>query len=218
MDLTARVLKLEQRFEHIYQTRMKDLPMVNTQLQVKALGFKSWNSGIIGVLITPWFINLVWLPNENKTASADSGNSCRSNICSSDGCSCNGYSCNSCSCNTCEGEAVYTDPVSGEQSCLIHLPAGTYKFVFHKDNDLGRYACCSLFSPVHEFATQADAELISESMSSLLWQYNDNSKETVTDQAEIASQKKRPAVSRRHLLRGVFLSGEQQTPSEDPVS
>jgi [NiFe] hydrogenase assembly HybE family chaperone len=53
---------LEQQFRHVHQTRMADVPIINPKLTVQAIGFKQVEQGLLGVLITPWFINLVLLP------------------------------------------------------------------------------------------------------------------------------------------------------------
>jgi [NiFe] hydrogenase assembly HybE family chaperone len=63
-DLPPPVLALEQLFVEIATTRMRDVPVQNTALQVQAIGFapdpeqaEVW----LGILITPWFMNLVRL-------------------------------------------------------------------------------------------------------------------------------------------------------------
>ncbi len=43
---------------------MADIPVLNPALEVKAVGFHRSAAGCLGVLITPWFINLVLLPCE----------------------------------------------------------------------------------------------------------------------------------------------------------
>lgn len=53
---------LETRFSHIHRQQMQDMPMVNPALQVEAVGFRPWNGHWLGVLITPWFMNLMLLP------------------------------------------------------------------------------------------------------------------------------------------------------------
>ena len=53
---------LEQRFQAILQTQMHDVPMVNPALCVQAVGFRPWAEHWLGVLITPWFMNLMLLP------------------------------------------------------------------------------------------------------------------------------------------------------------
>jgi len=52
----------EHAFELIHATRMADLPFLNPALRVEALGFRDWSGLRLGVLVTPWSINLVLLP------------------------------------------------------------------------------------------------------------------------------------------------------------
>jgi [NiFe] hydrogenase assembly HybE family chaperone len=40
---------------------MRNLPIVNSALEVEAVGFRTFDEHQIGVLITPWFMNLVLL-------------------------------------------------------------------------------------------------------------------------------------------------------------
>ncbi len=56
---------LEQMYEHIYNTRMQGIPIVNDSIKVQAVGFRAWNQHVLGVLITPWFMNLMLLPTEH---------------------------------------------------------------------------------------------------------------------------------------------------------
>ncbi|MDE2370027.1 MAG: [NiFe]-hydrogenase assembly chaperone HybE [Burkholderiales bacterium] len=53
---------LQAVFERIWQEQMRDLPMVNPALRVEAVGFRPWADHSLGVLVTPWFMNLVLLP------------------------------------------------------------------------------------------------------------------------------------------------------------
>ena len=53
---------LETAFRHIHEQQMRDMPMLNPALRVEALGFRRWNEHWLGVLITPWFMNLMLLP------------------------------------------------------------------------------------------------------------------------------------------------------------
>lgn len=43
------------------QERMQDLPFRNSALSVEAVGFQPWDGGQLGVVITPWFMNLILL-------------------------------------------------------------------------------------------------------------------------------------------------------------
>lgn len=57
-------------FQGIADTRMRGLPFLNQQLAVEAVGFsaqiagESAATGVLGILITPWFMNLIWLPQD----------------------------------------------------------------------------------------------------------------------------------------------------------
>ena len=62
----ARVAQLEKVFAHIGATRMHGVPVLNTALRVQAVGFEGVVEGdaqvLLGILITPWFMNLLRLP------------------------------------------------------------------------------------------------------------------------------------------------------------
>lgn len=57
---------LQRRFEHIHESRMRGLPILNPALRVAALAFRRFGEDQVGVLITPWFINLVVLPGDGS--------------------------------------------------------------------------------------------------------------------------------------------------------
>lgn len=57
--------RVERAFAAIAATRMADLPLSNPALAVEACGFQAWNGLWLGVLVTPWAINLVLLPDGN---------------------------------------------------------------------------------------------------------------------------------------------------------
>jgi [NiFe] hydrogenase assembly HybE family chaperone len=58
--------KLEAVFNRIYKERMTDMPMVNDKLQVHAIAFQPWQQHYLGVLSTPWFMNLMLIPGEQE--------------------------------------------------------------------------------------------------------------------------------------------------------
>ena len=64
--MTIAVQDLVAHYETIYRERMRDLPIVNPRLAVEAVGFEQWEDKDLGVLITPWFMNLVLLPDAGK--------------------------------------------------------------------------------------------------------------------------------------------------------
>ena len=60
---------LSEVFEQIHQTRMRDLPILNPVLKVEAIGFHLHTDGHwLGVMITPWAINLLRLPGHSVAA------------------------------------------------------------------------------------------------------------------------------------------------------
>ena len=68
------IVKMVQQFETIYVEHKQDLPVVNKALQVEAVGFHDYHGDQLGVLITPWFMNLILLPgvdNWSKSAQGD---------------------------------------------------------------------------------------------------------------------------------------------------
>lgn len=66
----SRVVQLQQQFEDV-SDKMADLPVFNTELSVATVGFTSYLHGELGVLVTPWCMNLVMLP-ENEEEMAES--------------------------------------------------------------------------------------------------------------------------------------------------
>ncbi len=55
---------LEKTFNTIHQVQMQGIPILNTAISVQAVGFQEYEDRIIGVIITPWLMNLVMLAGE----------------------------------------------------------------------------------------------------------------------------------------------------------
>jgi [NiFe] hydrogenase assembly HybE family chaperone len=61
-------------FRHIAATRMRAMPLCNPALSVEAIGFRDWRNDRVGVLITPWSMNLICLPGpDSRWQPASSG-------------------------------------------------------------------------------------------------------------------------------------------------
>ncbi len=76
--LNARVAELAALFTHIAHTRMAGVPVVNAALQVEAIGFEclpadEGDPAGLGILVTPWFMNLVRLPLQRDDAATQVG-------------------------------------------------------------------------------------------------------------------------------------------------
>ena len=57
-------------FREVFHARMRDVPIINHALHVEAVGFRLHEGRILGVLIAPWFMNLILLPGEDEDWSA----------------------------------------------------------------------------------------------------------------------------------------------------
>jgi len=62
--MEKRVSKLVSRFKQIGDEHISGLPIYHRPLQVEAVDFQIWAQGWIGVLITPWFMNVMLLPRD----------------------------------------------------------------------------------------------------------------------------------------------------------
>lgn len=70
-SLRSRTDALVALFDSVARTRMAGIPILNPALRVEALGFELCGVDVaqpdetqsaVGVLVTPWFMNLVWFP------------------------------------------------------------------------------------------------------------------------------------------------------------
>lgn len=105
--------RFEDAFRRIHRQRMADIPILNRALAVEAVGFERENDTRVGVLVTPWFMNLVCVPD---TESAPPG-----------------------------------------ETRARTFACGTLEFLGAREEGLGGFEACSLFSPMFEFPTQAEA-------------------------------------------------------------
>lgn len=64
-EVDALADRLEAHFEHVYRRSMVDVPICNTALSVASVGFREWNGQALGIVLTPWFMNIVLAPLED---------------------------------------------------------------------------------------------------------------------------------------------------------
>jgi [NiFe] hydrogenase assembly HybE family chaperone len=62
--------RLTSLYCEIENTRMDGVPILNQHLEVAALGFEAYQGFALGVLLTPWFMNLMLVPLD-ETAFAE---------------------------------------------------------------------------------------------------------------------------------------------------
>lgn len=155
---------LEAAYRRVQATRMAGLPFLNDRLAVEAVGFAPWKAHWLGVVVTPWFMNLVVAPRD---------------------------------------AAQWRTLPAGEKR-RFRFPAGEYDFVSAREDGVGEFFACSLFSPVGEFEDQATARFVAEhALAALLDPANDE--RAKPDGAPGAAEAgPAPALSRRDLLSGRF--------------
>jgi [NiFe] hydrogenase assembly HybE family chaperone len=64
-------------YSQVYDRTFRDLPIVNTRLDIEAVGFRPLDEHAIGALITPWFLNLVLLPGTDRWDEHPQGSACQ---------------------------------------------------------------------------------------------------------------------------------------------
>ncbi len=57
---------LEIEFRRIHMEQMQGIPILNPAIDVQTLGFDHYQGRILGVLITPWLMNVVMLPRDDE--------------------------------------------------------------------------------------------------------------------------------------------------------
>jgi len=127
--IAERVRELEADFTEIWHAKMRDVPMVNKTLHVQGVGFRMHEGRPLGVLISPWFMNLVQLPMQGED---------------------------------------WSDLIPGVKE-VIEFPSGEYEFIQNVRETVGGYKACSLFSPMGEFKTQAQAVDVATAVMSALF-------------------------------------------------
>lgn len=65
-DIGAR---LAETYKKIWATSMRDVPICNSALDVEPIGFRAYSDSAVGIVVTPWFMNLVMVA---PTGEADS--------------------------------------------------------------------------------------------------------------------------------------------------
>lgn len=124
-------------FTEVWHGKMRDVPMVNKVLHVQAVGFRRHEGRPLGVLISPWFMNLILLPADDED---------------------------------------WSGLTPGEKETL-GFPSGNYEFIHNTRDMVGGYKACSLFSPMGEFKTQAQAVEVAQAVMVALFQ-DENREET----------------------------------------
>jgi [NiFe] hydrogenase assembly HybE family chaperone len=62
--------KLTAAYREIHRTAMSSLPICNDALAIEAIGFRDFDGYVLGVIITPWFLNLVMVAQQAAHSAA----------------------------------------------------------------------------------------------------------------------------------------------------
>ena len=57
---------IEALYQKVYQQQMQGLPICNDDIEVEAVGFHLWQDQWLGIMITPWFTNLLILRQQGQ--------------------------------------------------------------------------------------------------------------------------------------------------------
>jgi [NiFe] hydrogenase assembly HybE family chaperone len=137
-ELGSRIELLERAFRDIAATRMRGVPVLHAPLQVQAVGFAPGEPGwALGVLVTPWFMNLLRLPIEPLTSLAPPSPS---------------------------EDLPPSSAAAAAATCLAigrdaprEIGGESLHFIGAHEGQVGHFEVCSLFSPMFQFADQAAA-------------------------------------------------------------
>jgi [NiFe] hydrogenase assembly HybE family chaperone len=109
--------RLEAAFARVHTEKMQGLAFVNPALRVEAVAFAPWKHYWLGVMLTPWAMNLLLAPREIER----------------------------------------WRPLAAGEKRRYAFPAGDFDFISARDDALGEFLICSLYSPVLQFADHATA-------------------------------------------------------------
>ena len=109
--------RLETAFARVLAEKMHGLAFVNPKIAVEAVGFAPWKHYWLGVMLTPWAMNLLLAPREVER---------------------------------------WRPLPPGDKRRYV-FAAGEFDFISARDDAIGDFLICSLYSPVLQFADHATA-------------------------------------------------------------
>lgn len=205
-DIEQKIQVLEKAFTRIQHENMHDVPILNDKIKVTAVGFRLWQDSYIGIMVTPWFMNLMLLPLEiddwdelaelsKKTHSFPSGQ----------------YT----------FITGYEFDIGKYQMCSLFSPM--FEFADHDAAiETAEVAMTELLNHENVEQTDIDSELIEDiwdgsqphpdhmDAEDTLKTLNDEQKKEILEQKTMTEKLETP-ISRRQMLRGKFFGEEDQT-------
>ncbi|MGI1661495.1 [NiFe]-hydrogenase assembly chaperone HybE [Palleronia sp. KMU-117] len=129
-------------FTEIWHAKMRDVPLVNKALRVEAVGFRRLDGRIVGVLVAPWFMNLILLPDGDDWSGLRPGE--KEVVAFPSG----------------DYEFLHNvrELTGGYKACSLFSPMG--EFTRQTDaTDVARAAMTALFDPAHRDGTDRAADI-----------------------------------------------------------
>ncbi|MDJ0630448.1 MAG: [NiFe]-hydrogenase assembly chaperone HybE [Rhodobacter sp.] len=129
-------------FTEVWHSTMRGMPLINKALRVEAVGFRRHEGRILGVLITPWFMNLIQLPDGEDWSGLKPGTKEVIGFASGD------Y------------EFIHNtrEMTGGYKACSLFSPMAD--FVRQKDaSDVARAVMEALFDPAHRAETDRATDI-----------------------------------------------------------
>ncbi|WP_413720823.1 [NiFe]-hydrogenase assembly chaperone HybE [Silicimonas sp. MF1-12-2] len=141
-EIKAATDRLVADFSEVWHSTMRGMPIVNKALRVEAVGFRRHEGRIIGVLVSPWFMNLILLPDGEAWSELKAGE--KEVVAFPSG----------------DYEFIHNtrEMTGGYKACSLFSPMGD--FTSQKDaTDVARAVMAAIFDPEHRADTDRAADI-----------------------------------------------------------
>ncbi len=141
-EIKAATDRLVSDFSEVWHSTMRGVPIVNKALKVEAVGFQRHDGFILGVLISPWFMNLILLPDGGDWSDLTPG--AKEVVCFPSG----------------EYEFIHNtrELIGGYKACSLFSPMGD--FTSQKDAvDVANAVMAAIFDPANRADTDRSADI-----------------------------------------------------------
>lgn len=199
-DIAARTALLVADFKDVWLSKMRDVPLVNPALHVEAIGFRPHDGRPLGVLIAPWFMNLVLLPAPEEDWSA-LVRGARENIVFPSG----------------PYEFLHNrrDLVGGYKACSLFSPMGDFNSQMQAQ-DVARAVMTALFDPANREETDRAADIRAAREAESAHPVGDGGSGGGGGSGVPDQSAERPAPpSRRRLVSGGFAQEAPEDPAQE---
>jgi [NiFe] hydrogenase assembly HybE family chaperone len=149
-EIKAATDRLVADFSEVWHSTMRGMPIVNKALRVEAVGFRRHEGRIMGVLVSPWFMNLILLPDGEAWSELKAGE--KEVVAFPSG----------------DYEFIHNtrEMTGGYKACSLFSPMGD--FTSQKDaTDVARAVMAAIFDPEHRADTDRAADIRAAHVSEL---------------------------------------------------